>query len=175
MLNRVKQVVAALRAEINQDDRNFVACHLTEKEAALFWRMNLPDQRHSLNVAYSALELAQGNKSINSKVLLKAALLHDVGKVKGDVSTLDKIVTVILNKVVPEWTRAWGREGRGGRIANVRHAIYIYYHHPARGADMLAAQGVEGEVVYIVGKHHAAPAANDAPELRVLRTADNMH
>ena len=175
MSKRIKQVVAALTARITEKDRKFVEQYLGSNEAAFFWQMNLPDQRHALNVAYTALVLAAETEGFNQQLLLKCALLHDVGKVKGDVSTADKIITVILDKFVPRWSRSWGRLGRGGKIENLRHAVYIYYHHAARGAAMLKAAGICSQVTDIVARHHEAPAAGEPPELRLLRTADSLN
>ncbi|SDF31277.1 HDOD domain-containing protein [Sporomusa acidovorans] len=175
MNKRVKQVVAALTAKVNRPDRRFVEKHLNEAQAAFFWRMNLPDQRHALNVAYTARKLATVQETINQELLIKCALLHDVGKIKGDVSTADKIITVILDKFVPAWAKSWGRMGRGGKIDNLRHAVYIYYNHAARGAAMLKAAGLPEQLIEIVARHHEAPAEGEPPELTLLRIADNLN
>ncbi|HWR07706.1 HDIG domain-containing metalloprotein [Sporomusa sp.] len=175
MSKRVKQLVAALSARITKQDREFIARHLDVAQAVLFWQMNLPDQRHALNVAYTASELSAGDGTINQELLLQCALLHDVGKVQGDVSTFDKIFTVIIDKCAADWARRWGRLGRGSKVANLRHAVYIYYHHAARGAAMLQAIGASPQMVDIVARHHEAPAAGEQPELTLLRTADSLH
>ncbi|SMC47686.1 HDIG domain-containing protein [Sporomusa malonica] len=164
-----------MTARITGQDRKFVARYLDAEQAMLFWQMNLPDQRHALNVAYTALELTAGDCTIDQKLLMKCALLHDVGKVKGDVSTVDKIITVILDKFAPCWARQWGRVGRGGKVANLRHAIYIYYNHAARGAAMLREIGVPELMAEIVSRHHAAPTSGEPAELQILRTADSLN
>jgi HD superfamily phosphodiesterase len=87
MLNRINQVISALTAKITEQDETFVAKQLNAREQKLFWQMNLPDQRHALNVTYTALRLAQNKSGLNLAALTKGALLHDVGKVRGDVST----------------------------------------------------------------------------------------
>jgi len=168
-------VIAALTAHITHEDRRFIAQHLDPAQAALFWQMNVPDQRHALNVAYTALKLAADEHRIDRDLLIRCALLHDVGKVKGDVSTADKIMTVILDKFAPHWARQWGRKGRGGKLANFRHAVYIYYNHAARGAAMLQAIGAGAKMVGIVAGHHEAPAAGEPPELGIIRRADSLN
>lgn len=175
MSKRVKQFISALTAKITESDRQFVELNLENNEAVFFWQMNLPDQRHALNVAYTALELAADKEGVDQKLLLKCALLHDVGKVKGDVSTADKIITVILDKFIPCWARNWGRLGRGGKLANLRHAVYIYYNHAARGAAMLSAAGINGQEIKIIARHHEAPVVGEPPELRLLRQADSLN
>jgi hypothetical protein len=107
------------------------------------------------------------------RLLMRCSLLHDVGKIKGDVSTFDKIITVIAHKLVPHWAYEWGRLGRGSKFDNLRHAFYIYFHHAERSAALLVAQGTTGIVIEIVKKHHQQPATYDPLELVLLRKADN--
>lgn len=175
MLIRIKQVFAALTASITHTDREFVNLYLNFKAQKLFWAMNVPDQRHALNVAYTALHLAEGQKNINAKLLVKCALLHDVGKVKGDVSTFDKIITVIGDLFLPNWVRKWGKQGRGNKVSNLRHAFYIYFHHAEISAAMLQDIGECPELIEIIGKHHKTPAENDPLELTLLRKSDSLH
>lgn len=175
MVNRVKQVISALTAKIIPDDKLFVSHYLTADEQVLFWGMNLPDQRHVLNVAYTALKLAKEHQNIDRKLLVKCALLHDVGKIKGDVSTMDKIMTVMGHHLAPRWAKQWGRLGRGGRFRNIRHAFYIYFHHAHRSATMLQAIGACPRMLEIIAKHHEAPAENDPLELMLLRKSDDRH
>jgi putative nucleotidyltransferase with HDIG domain len=175
MFNRIKQVFAALTATITQKDRQFVDLYLDSKTQKLFWGMNLPDQRHVLNVAYTALQLAESHSKVNITLLIKCALLHDVGKCKGDVSTFDKIITVIGHWLLPNWTKKWGRLGRGSKLSNLRHAFYIYYYHANRSATMLQEIGESHQLVEIITKHHKTPVDNDPLELILLRKADNMH
>jgi len=174
MLNRVKQVVAALTASFTPEDKVFVSHYLNTAEQKLFLGMNLPDQRHALNVARTALQLAQQQK-IDINLLAKCALLHDVGKIKGDVSTIDKIITVMGHKWSPRWAGQWGRLGRGSKLDNLRHAFYIYFNHAKRSAVML--QGIDSapQMMEIVSKHHEAPADDDPLELILLRRSDDLH
>jgi putative nucleotidyltransferase with HDIG domain len=175
MPNRFKQVLAALTAKITAADREFIRENLKAEERSLFYGMNLPDQRHALNVAYTALALAQDRTGVNLELLVKSALLHDVGKVRGDVSTMDKILTVMIHKLAPGWSRGWGRFGRGTKLANLRHAVYIYFHHPERSAELLATVSVRQEILGIVRRHHEEPQDNEPVELAILRQADNLH
>jgi putative nucleotidyltransferase with HDIG domain len=175
MFNRIKQVFAALTATVTQQDRHFIDLYLDAKAQQLFWGMNLPDQRHVLNVAYTILQLAESHPTVNRTLLIRCALLHDVGKRKGDVSTFDKIITVIGHWLLPGWSKKWGRLGRGSKLSNLRHAFYIYYYHANRSATMLQEIGEGRQIVEIVAKHHKTPADSDPLELILLRKADNMH
>lgn len=174
MLQRVKQVVSALTARITAADRSFVSQYLNQQEEQFFWAMNLPDQYHALQVAYTVECLANGRQDVDHQLLTRCALLHDIGKQQGDVSTADKIVTVLAHRLAPRWARRWGKLGRGGKIANLQHAFYIYFHHANRSAAMLKTLGLEAEAA-IVARHHEAPEDTDPPELRLLRQADDLH
>jgi putative nucleotidyltransferase with HDIG domain len=175
MISRIKQFLAALTAGISDSDRRFVNGRLSAREQTLFWQMNLPDQYHAVKVAYTALAMAENKGDADKAILERSALLHDVGKVKDDVSTADKIITVLAHKFMPQWARQWGRPGRGSRLDNIRHAFYIYFHHAERSADMLERIGTDRRIVELVRKHHEAPAECDPPELAILRAADNMN
>ena len=175
MHNRVKQVVAALTVSITPEDKAFVSRYLNTAEQKLFWGMDRPDHRHVLNVAHTALQLAQHQLTIDINLLVKCALLHDVGKIKGDVSTIDKIITVMGHKLSPRWAKQWGRLGRGSKLDNLRHAFYIYFNHAKRSATMLREIDSTPQMVEIVAKHHEAPADCDPLELVILRKSDDLH
>jgi len=175
MFNRIKQVVAAVTAKITDDDKAVVNRYLTTEEQKLFWAMNLPDQRHVLNVAQTALQLAEHQQKIDMNLLVKCALLHDVGKIKGDVSTIDKIITVIAYKLFSQRAKQWGCLGRGNKLDNLRHAFYIYDHHGERSAIFLKKIDSPEQMIEIVARHHKAPADDDPLELVILRKSDDLH
>lgn len=173
---RAKQFWAAITAHITIEDSIWVNGILSPREASLFWRMNLPDQQHAIRVAQSALVLAQRvRENVDTELLLRGALLHDVGKVYGDVSTADKVITVIGHKFAPRMMRSWGREGRGSRLDNLRHACYVYFHHPRRSAEFLKEIGAEEELIELVLHHHEPMMSGERTELTLLRQADEMH
>lgn len=174
-MRRAGQVLAALTAKIEDSDRAFIKLWLGRREQNLFWAMHLADQRHALNVAYTAIRLAEEQKSfIDKEKLIRCCLLHDVGKVRGDISTLDKIIAVLMHRCAPAWSERWGVRGKGNPLKNLRHAFYIYFHHARRGRDKLLALGLT-ELAEIVAKHHKAPAEEDPPELTLLREADDLN
>ncbi len=174
MIQRVKQVAAALTAKVSDSDYDFVRNHLNKDGERLFAAMNLPDKRHVLNVAYTAMKLADGVDNVDKPLLIRCALLHDAGKQQGDVSTWDKIAAVLAHNIAPRWARRWARQGRGTKIANLRHAFHIYFHHADRSAAMLRALGLEAEAA-IVACHHDAPKPGEPIELTLLRQADDLH
>lgn len=176
MWNRLKQFCSALTAEVRDEELRMVRTILTAEEYQLFLGMSIPNQRHVLNVAATAAVLAAGQEAgVNLPLLQRASLLHDVGRQSEDMSTADKVLAVLLDKVAPNWAKAWGQAGRGGRYNNIRHAIYVYYHHAERSAEALREIGAEEALIKIVRLHHEEPAAGDPVELAVLRRADALH
>ncbi|KYZ75201.1 hypothetical protein AXX12_13615 [Anaerosporomusa subterranea] len=175
-MRRVKQVLSAIRAEVTPQDAAFVAKHLTQSELELFRQMSLPDQRHCLNVANTVAELAGGLREVNQPVLIKAALLHDVGRRRGDVSTSDKIMAVISRAVFGSgFAQKWGKQGRGGAWENLRHAFYVSANHPEIGAKLLRQAGTEEQVINLVRYHHHPAGMADSKELSLLRQADDLN
>lgn len=175
MFKRAKQVRAALTARITPEDRVYISKHLSDREQKLFQSMAPVDQYHAIQVAKSALELANQYPETDRDVLRKAALLHDVGKLRGDISTLDKIATVLVHAISPRLERLIAHPGKGGTFANLRHAFYIYGHHACRGAKLAADAGVEPKVVEWICRHHQKPQSDDTLEFRLLLEADNKH
>lgn len=164
-----------MRAKVCEADEQFVGQYLNDEEKNVFRGMGIPDQYHSLRVARDALRLSGNVAGIDRGLLVRCALLHDVGRRNGDVSTFDKIFTVLLHKLAPTYIKTWGRKGRGGKIDNFRHAVFVYYHHPERSRDILEEIGSEQNLVDIVAAHHRPARNNDPPELKVLKEADEMN
>ena len=175
VLKRVKQVWGALRARVRPADALFISEHLNPVEQELFFGMGMPDQYHSLCVAHDAIRLMAGHGDVDRRLLVRCALLHDVGRRRGDVSTWDKIFTVLFHKVAPGQARAWGREGRGNRLDNLRHAVHVYFNHPQRGATILQTAGSEQSLIDVIAFHHHVSRAEDPPELILLRQADELN
>ena len=175
MFNRIYQVWAALRAKVSEADEQFVGQYLNYNEQKAFWGMGIPDQYHSLRVARDALSFSEKVAGIDRGLLVRCALLHDVGRRKGDVSTFDKIFTVLLHKLVSTYSKTWGREGRGGKIDNLRHAVFVYYHHPERSAAILQELGSDQKLIEIVAAHHRPVNTNDRTELKILKEADEKN
>jgi len=175
VFRRVRQVQAALFARITPADEVYIAEHLNSREQHLFWKMAVADQYHALQVAKTVLRMADEHQVVERELLRKAALLHDVGKMRGDISTIDKIITVLVHALSPRAGRILARPGRGGLIANLRHAFYIYGHHARRGAKLAAQAGVAAPVVEWIRRHHQKLTTDDPLELRLLQAADNQH
>lgn len=179
LLNRVTQFIRAITATIAPTDELFLVDYLTPAEQRLFRQMSVPDQRHSYNVAYSAQQLAKRSSGLRLRLLTRAALLHDVGRTNNQISTADKVLAVLISAAFPVGARQWA-DNRQPRcnyciLARFHHALFVYYHHGAIGAQRLQELGSETEIITMVARHHQLVAADDSAEIAFLRQADQMN
>ena len=167
IIKRVKQFFRALGAKLSADDNVYISAHLSPKEQKLFFAMEIVDQYHCLHVAYTLERLViEDAQRIDREFLLRCALLHDIGRVKGDMSLFGKVFVVLITALLPSFADDLERKGS--------HLLYIYRHHAEIGAKKLQDIGLYREAK-IVAKHHSTPSANDPAELRLLRIADDKN
>lgn len=173
MIKRIKQFYRAVTADLSEDDRAFLKKYLSVQETALFYKMNVYDQRHVINVAYSAEKLAKKGK-IDKSLLLRAALLHDVGRSADFICLWDKVVFVLLSAMPAVFLQKAAKSGRGGFIGRRRKALYICLNHAEVGAQKLEQIG-QIKLAQIVRRHHDKPSKDDSEELTLLRRADEIN
>ncbi len=171
-LGRVRQFVRAMTAHIIEEDRAYVASVLPQNALPLFYAMHRADQRHALNVARTAMELVdalelQERMQVDRALLERSALLHDVGRRKGDLDILGKVLCVLLVHFFPERSRRWAEDGTSAML-------HVYYHHPQIGAELLRGIGLFEEAD-IIERHHEPAKLDDSIELRLLREADEAN
>lgn len=168
MRGRVRQFVRAVTERMGEEDHAFVRANLPDKALPLFYAMHPADQVHVRNVAYTALALAKahGLPEKQRAFLIRCALLHDVGRRRGDLDILGKVFAVLMMHGLPRVSeRLMERPGRLG------HALFVYRHHPAIGAALLRGIGMEEEA-RVIERHHMAEVAGDSLVLSLLREAD---
>ena len=138
--------------------------HLNREEQKLFFAMSVADQYHCIRTAYTIERLIiQDKKNIDRELLIRCALLHDIGRRKGDMTTAKKIFAVLVTSFAPKFAKKLEREGN--------YTLHIYYHHAEIGAKKLQNVGLYRESK-IVAKHHSKPSPDDSQELKLLRIAD---
>lgn len=171
---RIKQFYSALTSKINPQDQIFLANHLSNREYQLFNTMDIPTQRHCLNVAYSCVTLSEGYANLNIKTLIKAALLHDCGKKAGEVKTWHRVLIVLTQALWPALAKRLAQLGFKEKAGSLALAFYIQANHAERGAKILKNIGVEPIVVDLVFNHHQQ-VHHPTPELSILQKADNTN
>jgi hypothetical protein len=141
---RIRQGLRNLSAEMRPEDRALVECHLSAVERELFNRMASADQRHSVDVLRTLLR-----DGIEDQQLLKAALLHDVGKSRGRITVFHRTIAVLAKALFGRWhlITAWPPESGWWT------PFYVMSNHPRIGASMLAKAGCDERVWRLVELH----------------------
>lgn len=173
MLQRIRQFWVAVTARVTAEDWKYAEQYLKPSERELFWAMGVPEQRHSFNVAYRIGQLAAGSSDGERLLAVRSALLHDVGKKRGDMSIPDKVFTVLADRFCPRLAHRWAQTGISGFWGKRRQALYVYYFHAERGADLLKTTDTETAVIEIVRRHHDISLSEDCRALQYLRQADS--
>jgi hypothetical protein len=162
---RLGQFFAAIRAHVSPEERALVAQTLTSAERRLFERAARFDQRHSLDVYWT---LRRGG--YDDPALLKAALLHDAGKVGDDGRRIPLVyygLFVVLRRLLPGIYDLAARSGRGPLWPFAVHA-----DHERRAVRLAAAAGSPAELVATL-RDYAERRATD--RTRALRWADEQN
>lgn len=149
-------------------DDAWVRATVTDTEWPLYARLGNQDRRHS---AFSGRELVRILGPDTDPVLVRASVLHDVGKVHADLGTIGRSISTVLTytlgaRRVQGWADRPGFRGRCGR----------YETHSERGAAELREAGSPAVVVAWAAEHHhpdrLATAGLSAAEIAALARAD---
>ena len=171
---RIRQGLSSLVARMGAEDWALVDHHLSPSERLLFEGLAIPDQVHSVRVLRSLLE-----SGTTDPILLKAALLHDVGKSRCRITVVHRTAAVLLRALlggIPAFDVR--SDGRRWWLP-----FYVLANHPRIGAYMLARVGTDERVWRLVELHQLDPLEvrnlPDAewvrPALMALRRADNRN
>jgi len=174
-LGRLAQFWRAIMANVTPAELDWVREQLPERAWPLFLGMHLADQRHVLNVARTALKLAEGEPAADKALLVRCALLHDAGRRQGMLDIWGKVWTVLAEHYLSAGLR---RSLRRRQVRSVLdrpgYALYVYEEHPRMGAAMLRELGMADEAE-IIARHHEPPVEDEPIELTLLRRADEMN
>ena len=159
-VSRVRQFLAAVRARVSDDEMAVLEQHLDPAQRDLFWEMSPIDQRHCLDVFNTLLR--QGHSDPD---LLRAALLHDVGK-RG-IRLCHRVAGVLLGAFWPTLLEKLAVN----RPQSWLYGFYIYQYHADLSAELAARSGCSPSVVELIRGHHA-PSENE--QAKALWNADRL-
>jgi hypothetical protein len=170
MSYRAGQFLHLLTAKRKREPRRFVYEILDPSMAVLFFRMSDPDQSHSVRVFQTLVDQGEEDED-----LLRAALLHDVGKSLAPLRPWQKALVVLTNRILPNQVLKWGQDTLDGW----RKPFVVALQHPEWGAALVQQEGGSETLVTLIRYHqeHALPSiGKDVQErLERLQTADGMN
>jgi len=134
------------------EDKDTVMSILTAEEAQMFFDQSQKDQAHGFDAALVVLESGRSTEEI-----LRAALLHDVGKRNAGLGVLGRVVASVLIKLGLPLTKRFK----------------LYRDHGLVGAADLEAAGSPSLVVEFARAHHSSrPSVLSEEDWALLQSAD---
>ncbi|MBN1318074.1 MAG: HD domain-containing protein [Anaerolineales bacterium] len=175
-LYRVWQFFQALFARpLSETDLREIRSVLSPAQQALFIKMSVNDQQHSLGVMRHLYNEGHRNPDV-----LIAALLHDVGKAYISLGLIERSLVVLAHFLRPSLAQRWGCQEIEDSSSWKRPFI-VYEKHPAWGAEMAKAVGCSPLTVKLIRFHHqetTPPEIIDPREMEFLNEllkADNAN
>ncbi|HRW04977.1 MAG TPA: HD domain-containing protein [Caldilineaceae bacterium] len=176
VLYRLRQFWRGLQATVTPEELTKAAGVLPPAAFALFKRLPVDGQRHSLNV----LNSLEGEGAVPPPLAV-AALLHDVGKVAASEAGLEihlwwRGPLVLLETFAPALlTRLSSPEPQHGW----RYLFYVHQEHPQIGARWAVEAGCSELSCWLIA-HHQDPfarhfTAEHAELLARLQRADSVN
>lgn len=143
---------------------------LTEPQFALFQRFACNDQWHS----YRVMKMLQ-TAGHDDPDLLVAALLHDVGKTKVNISIWHRSIIVLSYAFSSRRVERWGE----GEAVGWKRPFVVKAQHPVWGAEMAEAVGTSPQALALIRRHQDRLAETAVTKedklLRVLQWADDQN
>ena len=164
ILYRVNQFLRQVRRGPDPAIDAALRALLTDEQWRLVQRLTPADRRHLL--AVHAELVRDGWRDPD---LLRAALLHDVGKAGNlrRVGLSHRVANVLLNAFAPSLlARMADPDDRGWR-----QGLYLARHHAALGAEMARTAGVSERTSWLIAHHHDGTISGDTA-LNVLHRID---
>jgi putative nucleotidyltransferase with HDIG domain len=162
-LYRVKQFYWSITSRVSAKDEEFIKEYLNAQEICLFQKLPDYEKMHAIKVAKDVEKLYNGEEE-RKVILMKAALLHDIGKASHRLTPVNKSVIVILDSI---------SSGRIKKYDNIKK-INVYYNHADIGYNMLKKFGYEERFLYLIKNHHNDNIIGDK-ELDILKKCDSRN
>jgi putative nucleotidyltransferase with HDIG domain len=168
---RAWQFWQSLKSPPKLEEWNKAAAILAPPELELFQELPVPDQNHSLRVLKT---LEAGGET--DPDLLKAALLHDIGKAVHPLCRWERVFTILLSGFFPGTAAAWGEKDPRG----IHRPLVVNHQHPIWGAELAQKAGSSHRVIWLIRHHEADDLTGILDQagvelLEKLQKADNIN
>ncbi len=173
-LGIIKRITDSWASTLATADLQLVDSYLDDPGKFLFFQMDLIDQMHAVSVARTVMTEAQPTDE-NYELLVKAALLHDIGKIQGDFNLATRIFVGVIRRAFPLIRDKLAKPQPQTFWDRIRYSCYVDLVHPGRGAQMAKVLGIESFVVELIRRHHDPTQANQSLYLTCLQNADNRN
>jgi putative nucleotidyltransferase with HDIG domain len=145
-----RAIIALGKVRGDPADQAWVRSVLTPAELGLWTRLSAYDQSHAVQVARKAQRRLSPTVYGADTLWLSAALMHDVGKLRSNLSMHERAIAALASKVVGVGTaRRWA-----GSASGMKRRIGLYLIHGEVGASMIRAAGGREEVAAWTEVHH---------------------
>ncbi len=168
LTGRIRQtlqfVTAWARPVSDETAREF----LNQAEYSLFLKMRRPERQHHLRVFQDLRRAGHQHPA-----LLKAALLHDVGKTRFRFGLFQRVLVVVVRALFPAHFEQWGQAEPIGW----KRPFVVSARHPEWSAKMCEAIHMDALAVDLIRRHQSL--LPDPPQteadclLALLKAADN--
>lgn len=156
--NAPLRTIRSLSERLARPDDAFARSRLPSAEYRLYAAMDARDREHAVRVTRTLLT----RHPEASDELVRAALLHDVGKADRPYRVWERI---LVHLWAPSDIAAQPR------LEGLRGAWQVRLHHAEYGAERVRRAGGSERVASLIARHHAEDAG---PEAAKLRAADEL-
>lgn len=156
---RIKQFYWGITSKITLEDEKFIIKYLNRIELDLFNKLPIYDKVHCIKTAREVEQISMKNYT-----LIKAALLHDIGKTYTKFNLIDKSIMVLLDKITRSKIK---------RFSKIKK-INVYYNHAEIGYNILKKYCYDERFLYFIKNHHNSDIIEDV-ELNILKKCDSKN
>lgn len=159
LIGRLNRLFRASHPALARPDDAWAASRLPKAEHGVYIRMDARDREHAVRVAQKLLELHPAV----SDLLVRAALLHDCGKLLRPYIWSERIAVGLAQRPVA-WSSSPLREDW---LTHNYSALEIRLLHPLLGAALIRLAGGDERVAEIVERHHNPWTYGDADAMTI--------
>ena len=138
--------------------------YLNNAQLALFRNLQPSEQWHAFKV-FNKLK----DDGVTQPELLKAGLLHDIGKILYPLKTWERVMIVVTKQISPSLIQQWGYRKPTGFFK----FFSVASRHAELGADLISQTGASKELIELIRRHEENPSSNQDALLSCLQKADN--